>query len=100
MGPRGGSVLTSTRRTISTTTAVSRELGTAHRQGKERANRDHRSLSTTKIVKNTLVVSVPRDDVAKQSSGVRNTEHSVYASLTQSKEELASMVISDAETGW
>ena len=36
-------------------------------------------------------------DKAVEESG--NTKDSVYASLTQSKEELASMVISDAETG-
>ena len=47
---------------------MTRELETAHRQEKERANRDHCSLSTMKIIKNTLV-SVPRDDVAKQRSG-------------------------------
>ena len=38
---------------------MTKELGTAHRQEKER---------TTKIIKNTLV-SVPRDDEAKQRSG-------------------------------
>ena len=47
---------------------MTRELGKAHRQEKERANRDHWSLSTTKIMKNTLV-SMQRDDVAKQRSG-------------------------------
>ena len=76
---------------------------------KERAHRDHCSLSTTKIIMITLV-SVPLDGVAKQRSaelrhegqgGRRVTEHedSVYASLTQSKEEIAFMEISDAEAG-
>ena len=34
---------------------MTRELGTAQRQEKERAYRDHYSLSTTNIIKNTLV---------------------------------------------
>ena len=50
---------------------MTRELGTAHRQVKERANRDHCSLNTTKIIRNTLF-RVARDDVAKQRSGVRS----------------------------
>ena len=78
---------------------MTRELGTAHRQEKQRANRDHCSLSTTKIIKNSLV-SVPRDDVAKQRALAscamkdkeveksRNTKDSVSASFTQSKEQL------------
>ena len=89
---------------------MTREFETARRQEKERANRDHRSLSTTKIIKNTLV-SVPRDDVAKQRAlascamkdkeveQLRHTKDSVSASLNQSKEQLSSTVIGDAETG-
>ena len=101
-GSERGSVLTSTRRT-STRTPVTRELETAHRREKERANG-----GTTKIIKYTLV-SVPQEDVAKQCSGElrhegqggrRVTEHEgLRASLSQSKEELASMLISDTETG-
>ena len=45
---------------------------------------------------NALATCAMKDKVVEE---LRNTEDSVYASFTQSKEELAAMVISDAETG-
>ena len=73
---------------------------------KELANRDHRCLSITKIIKNTLFSVPPGPNNAlptcamkdKEVEESRNTKDSVCTSLTQSKEKIVSMVISDAET--
>ena len=65
----------------------------------DKKNDLHEDASTTKIIKKTLV-SVPQDGVRpnnalpscamkdKEVEESRNTKDSVYASLTQSKEEL------------
>ena len=61
-----------------------------------RVNRDRRSLCTMKLIQNNSLASQVMKNKEVEES--RNTKASVSASLTQANEELASMVISAAES--